>query len=83
MDGGKAVVLTEVEGGILPAYTPMLVYRASSGAVTADIKAEFSRAVNPATAGWTVVGDNEAGQAYQLDAGNTAGLSTYGYDGID
>lgn len=51
---GNAVVLTEVDGGILPAYIPLLVYRATVG--TEAVKAEFSKSVDIPASGWSAYG---------------------------
>lgn len=51
---GNAVVLTEVDGGILPAYTPLLVYRATVGSEA--VKAEFSKSVDIPASSWSAYG---------------------------
>lgn len=78
---GNAVVLTEVDGGILPAYIPLLVYRATVG--TEAVKAEFSKSVDiPAEKGETLNGwlyaNTPINKQYEY-----VGETDYGYDNIN
>lgn len=61
----EQVQVAEVEGDVIPAYTPVLIKRAE-GELTADIKADFSNVVESvSTSGTSYTNINKDTRAYQ------------------